>query len=209
MTMNPTQNRALRLLADLLSYPTPQLAARAQACTEALAEIEEDAAEHIRVFAAWAAQTPRGRQEEFFTRTFDLQAICFPYVSYHLFGESYKRGGFLARLNEEYRRRGFATASELPDHLAVLLRFLAEAEEDEVTRDLTDFCLAPALQRMDQAFGGQSNPYRHLIQALIRLFPPAAVGMNAAPVLVSTPAKTTTPVANNGCGPNCTHLNPS
>ncbi len=216
MTPTPTVRRALSLLADMLNYPTPGLAERALICAEALAPLDAEAAEHVRTFAAWAAEAPRGRQEEVFTRTFDLQATCFPYVSYHLFGESYKRGGFLARLNEEYQRRGFSVSGELPDHLAVLLRFLAEAEEDEVTQDLRDFCLAPALERMKQAFGKKPGPYQHIILALARLFPPVAVGAGPAewgdvsPLPLNQAAgnrETATPTGANGCGPDCAHLN--
>jgi nitrate reductase delta subunit len=166
MSQNPATRRLYRLFADALTYPTPKLGDQARECAALLSSIDEEAAGHLQAFAEWAEQTPPGRLEEIYTGTFDLQVVCFPYVGYQLFGESYKRGAFLAKLNEEYRSRGFSAERELPDHLAVILRFLAVSEEDDVTHDLVSECVAPALERMKRSFEGATNPYSDVIQAL-------------------------------------------
>ena len=105
--------------------------------------------------------------EEMYTRTFDLQAVCSPYVGFHLFGESYKRGIFMARLNKGYCERGFSAGSELPDNVAVVLRFLALGNEDEFSRALLSDGLRPTLAKMAQALPSPSdNPYSEVINAL-------------------------------------------
>ena len=161
-----TTGRLYRLFADLLGYPTPALARQAQ---EAAAGAETgQAAALLTGFHSFAEQTPPARLEELYTGTFDLQAVCYPYVGYHLFGESYKRGMFMAQLNAGYRERAFSAENELPDHVGVILRFLALAPADDFSQTLLHEGLIPALDTMAQAFGVQSdNPYAGVIRALL------------------------------------------
>ena len=109
-----------------------------------------------------------GQLEELYTGTFDLQVVCYPYVGYHLFGESYKRGMFMAQLNQGYRERGFSAGNELPDHVAVVLRFLALTTDGDFSQALLREGLIPTVDKMAQAFGDQSdNPYAEVIRALL------------------------------------------
>ena len=154
-------------LADLLDYPTAELPQRARACVGPAAEVSPEAASLLGHFCDWVEQSPLPRQEEMYTSTFDVQAVCYPYVGYHLFGESYKRGMFMAQLNKGYRERGFSAGNELPDHVAVVLRFLASAADDDFSRALLREGLIPALGKMLAAFGdSDGNPYAGLIRAL-------------------------------------------
>jgi nitrate reductase delta subunit len=158
------------LFADLLAYPTPAIQQRTQACLSQLQESYPDAADALETFLHGLQQCPLEKMEELYTTTFDMQPVCYPYVGYHLFGESYKRGAFMAQLNEAYHASGYSAAQELPDHLSVVLRFLGL---DFANRQ-SDFCQAllnegvkPALGKMLQAFGAQSdNPYFGLLSAL-------------------------------------------
>lgn len=166
-----------RLFADLLEYPTPALARQAEECWLRLAVANAPAADLLHEFRRFVEQTPPARLEEIFAATFDLQAVCYPYVGYHLFGESYKRGQFMARLNEGYRQRGFSAGSELPDHVAIVLRFLAlgsvdrvpeRSEGDDFAQALLSEGLIPALDKMALAFGEPAgNPYAAVIRALL------------------------------------------
>ncbi len=170
MPQNQATRRLYRLFADILEYPTPDLRERAHECAAQLLPVNSEAAGHVEAFAAWVEETPPGRLEEIYTGTFDLQVVCYPYVGYHLFGESYKRGAFLAKLNEEYRSCGFSAEGELPDHLAVILRFLAMLQNEDLERDLIAECVVPALNRMQQAFEGKTDPYGEVIRALSLVF---------------------------------------
>jgi nitrate reductase delta subunit len=154
-------------LADLLDYPTAELPQQARACVGPAAEVNPEAARLLGHFCDWVEQAPLPRLEETYTSTFDLQAVCYPYVGYHLFGESYKRGIFMAQLNEGYRERGFSAGNELPDHVAVVLRFLASAADGDFSQALLREGLIPALDKMREAFGDPNgNPYAELIHAL-------------------------------------------
>jgi nitrate reductase delta subunit len=165
-----------RLFAHLLEYPTPALARQAQECIDLLqsvastaaSPVSSQAADSLERFRCFAEQAPATRIQELYTGTFDLQAVCYPYVGYHLFGESYKRGMFMARLNEGYQERGYSAVNELPDHVAVVLRFLASASAGDFSQALLRDGLIPTLDKMGQAFGNPgANPYAEVICALL------------------------------------------
>ena len=160
-----TSGDLYRLFADLLDYPGPALARQAQQAVAAMGTGQ--AAALLRGFCDLTEEASPAQMEELYTNTFDVQAACYPYVGYHLFGDSYKRGMFMAQLNAGYREKGFSAGNELPDHVAVILRFLATAPDDEFGHALLHDGLIPALDTMAGAFHDQSdNPYCGVIRAL-------------------------------------------
>jgi nitrate reductase assembly molybdenum cofactor insertion protein NarJ len=42
--------------------------------------------------------------EELYTKTFDVQPICYLDLGYVIFGEDYKRGAFLLHMQEEQQK---------------------------------------------------------------------------------------------------------
>jgi len=176
--------RVLELFADLLEYPRPDLdvAATARECRELLAQESPEGAALLGEFVAFAERTPRDTVEEIFSATFDLNASCHPYVGYHMFGESYPRSLFLVELKERFRNKDFDQGVELPDHVAVMLRFLSmcgDAElRDEIARDAILPTLGPMTLAPESAppiEEGEGEPpevfdigtdYRRVLQAL-------------------------------------------
>lgn len=148
------RSHLLSLLAELLDYPRPGIAAAAHECRALVAEPTPDAAALFDAFLADLEEIPAGRLEELYSGAFDLDtlsdfdATCHPYVGHHLFGESYRRSRFMAGLVERYRAEGFDAGTELPDHVVVMLRFLAEEPEPDVAEELVGEALLPALARM-------------------------------------------------------------
>ncbi|MBV6465240.1 MAG: nitrate reductase molybdenum cofactor assembly chaperone [Anaerolineae bacterium] len=156
--------------AGLLAYPAASIPSRAEGCRAQLGESHPEAAAALEGFLCRARQYELEKLKELYTATFDMQPVCYPYIGYHLFGESYKRGAFMAQLNEAYRAFGFSAGQELPDHLSVVLRFLgldAANREGEFCQALLNSGLIPALEKMLRTFGAQSeNPYFWLLAAL-------------------------------------------
>jgi len=171
-----------RLFAGLLEYPAVDLGRQAGECLDWLSSAGSPAAAPLQSFCGYVREAPQARMEELYTRTFDLQAVCSPYVGYQLFGDSYKRGLFMARLNEGYRERGFSAGTELPDHVVVVLRFLALGTEDEFSQALLDEGLVPALAKMLKPLGSPSdNPYSEVLGALsLALGEPDKTGVDDA-----------------------------
>ncbi len=160
-TMATTTASLCRILAPLLGYPTPALPAQAGTAAEALRAARSRAAGPLEAFAAFVADAAPGALEELYTRTFDLKPVAYPYVGFQLFGETYRRGEFLVLLQARYRAAGFAVEGELPDHLAVITRFLAEHPDP----DLVAEGVIPALEKMLPPL--MDNPYRLVLQGLL------------------------------------------
>jgi len=137
-----------RLFAELLEYPGPGVREAARAC-EALASQEDtEAVALLARFRAFVENTPPERVEEVYSATFDLDASCHPYVGYHLFGETYKRSVFLVELKQRYKAAGLDSGRELPDHLALVLRFAGAQTDPTAVAELVHEALLPALDRM-------------------------------------------------------------
>lgn len=158
------------LFADLLAYPTPTTLQQAKQCLEQAQALHPEAISALETFSNGLEKLSLGQIQELYTITFDMQPVCYPYIGYQLFGESYKRGAFMAHLNEAYHLAGYSAGQELPDHLSVILHFLAldiAKRDDDFGRALLAEGLAPALGKMLQTFDPQSeNPYFGLLSAL-------------------------------------------
>ncbi|MBS4024937.1 MAG: nitrate reductase molybdenum cofactor assembly chaperone [Clostridia bacterium] len=157
-----------QLFSEVLEYPTPNLEEKVNECIAITASVNSKAAARLEKFKGFVAQTPPGRLEEIYSGTFDLQPTSYPYAGYHLFGENYKRGAFMVKLQEQYKEHGFSAENELPDHIAVILRFLSTTQDDENTSILLKECLIPVLTRLTKAFGEQDqNYYGEAIKAIL------------------------------------------
>jgi len=91
-------------------------------------------------------------QEEY-VATFDFDAARAPYLGYHLYGEPRQRASYLIRLKQEFARSGFEPEScELPDHLSVLLDFLAHlaarGEDDERRKSFIAHEVLPGVEKL-------------------------------------------------------------
>jgi nitrate reductase delta subunit len=158
--------RELASLAPLLEYPVAGSIAAALRCRAGLAAAHPEAAAAVGRFLEWLANEPAETQEEVFTRTFLVMPSCVPYVSVHLFGdESFRRGRLMASLREAYDREGFDPGPELPDHVAVLLRFAPSLASDELD-ELVHHCLAGPVAAMAGRLERTRNPYLHALEAV-------------------------------------------
>ena len=152
---------AYERLALLLDYPTPALPAHVRDCAALFKRQRSQAARPLARFRLFVEQTGLGALEELYTATFDLKPVCYPYIGFQLFGETYKRGEFLALLNARYRECGLVVQGELPDHLGQILRYLARTWD----ADLVLEGVIPALERMIEQL--EDNPYRDPMRAIL------------------------------------------
>jgi len=158
------------LFADLLQYPTLATSIKAGHCYERLQQSHLDVAPLLESFYHATEQRSLEQMQELYTTTFDMQPVCYPYLGYQLFGESYKRGAFMAQLNEAYHVVGYSAGQELPDHIAVVLHFVglnSANRQGDFCQSLLNEGMIPALEKMLKTFGEQSeNPYFGLLTAL-------------------------------------------
>ena len=147
------------LLAGLLEYPHedwPTQTERARAAANSALGEFIVAVESLSVIGL----------QELYTRTFDLNPSCALEVGYHVFGENYKRGEFLAHLRETEAPFALGQDQQLPDYLPVLLRLLVKLEDEELRGSLIVECLIPAIEKMLASFKESDNPYRLLLEAV-------------------------------------------
>ena len=144
-------------LADLLEYPNSNWSSRIISCldNEGLAE-----------FRSVVDPLTLADLQELYTRTFDLNPVCALEIGYHLFGENYKRGEFLANLRRTEEPFDLGQEHQLPDYLPVLLRLLTRLDDEELRAALISECMVPAVSKMLKALGDSENPYRHLLAAI-------------------------------------------
>ncbi|HID67831.1 MAG TPA: nitrate reductase molybdenum cofactor assembly chaperone [Roseibacterium sp.] len=136
------QDRTLKALSLILSYPTREL-------QQAMPEIGAVLASDTRLSDATRrglrplVEELAGRDiyelEEQFVLLFDRSRTLSLNLFEHVHGESRDRGGAMVSLVETYRAAGFdPVTSELPDHLPVLLEFLATQPFAEARDTLAD-----------------------------------------------------------------------
>ncbi len=164
-------DRTLKALSLILSYPTQEL-------QDAMPEIGGVLASDTRLTGA-VRRALRPIVSELGTR--DIYALEEAYVSLfdrsksislnlfeHVHGESRDRGGAMVSLVETYREAGFdPISSELPDHLPVLLEYLAMQPAHEAKEVLAD--AAHIFEVISTRLERRESGYAAIFAALLQL----------------------------------------
>jgi len=170
--MDMITRTGLSLLAEVLEYPGDELTASCRSLIGELGEGRGEAQQAIEEFLASIESLSTSRLQEVYAGTFDVNPACCLYAAYHLHGDSYKRGAFMAGLNREYRERGFEPGNDLPDHLPVMFRFLSQLDDPELASGLLVHAILPALAHIVRAFEVTDNVYAKLAQAVLHALKP-------------------------------------
>ncbi|KZB56346.1 nitrate reductase molybdenum cofactor assembly chaperone [Thalassospira xiamenensis] len=164
-------DRTVKALSLLLSYPTEEL-------QTAMPEISGVIASETRLTAA-ARRDLRplideltGRDiydlQEQFVMLFDRSRTLSLNLFEHVHGESRDRGGAMVNLLETYRAGGFEpSTSELPDHLPVLLEFLASRSPTEIHDTLSE--TAHILEAIRSRLVRRGSNYQAVFSAILQL----------------------------------------
>ena len=164
-------DRTLKAISLILSYPTREL-------QHAMPEIGGVLASDTRLTAA-ARRALRplveelaGRDiydlQETFVMLFDRSRTLSLNLFEHVHGESRDRGGAMVSLVETYREGGFdPVTSELPDHLPVLLEFLATRTFAEAQDTLAD--AAHIFEALNARLVRRESPYGAVFASLMQL----------------------------------------
>jgi len=165
------QDRTLKALSLVLSYPTSEL-------QKAMPEIGGVLASDSRLTAATRRElrplvealgtTDIYELEERYVMLFDRSRTLSLNLFEHVHGESRDRGGAMVNLLETYRDWGFEpTTSELPDHLPVLLEFLATLPGHEAQEVLAD--AAQIFAAIGTRLKRRDSDYAAVFSALLQL----------------------------------------
>ncbi|HKV78053.1 MAG TPA: nitrate reductase molybdenum cofactor assembly chaperone [Candidatus Sulfotelmatobacter sp.] len=155
------------LFAEIVDYPRPQLESHVQECAARLGDQSPETAGLLERFHKFQAGIPLGKLQEAYTSIFDMQPECTLNLGYQLLGDDWRRSILLFQLKEIYQARNFEAGCELPDHLSVVLRFLATAHDSDEAAEIKSDLLVPVLSRMAASIHLGESPYRWILQALL------------------------------------------
>ena len=108
--------------------------------------------------------------QEDYVAHFDFNPAAAPYLGHHLYGDNQKKGAYMIRVKQEYIQHDFTPQGcELPDHLAVLLGFLAHLArrgEDAVRRQFIAELVLPGLDKLVAGCAPRDlSPWLTLVEA--------------------------------------------
>lgn len=164
-------DRTLKALSLMLSYPTrelqeamPEIGGVLAAESRLTAAARRDLRPLVEVLGSGDVYDLEEAHVVLFDRSRSLSLNLFE----HVHGESRDRGGAMVSLLESYRQAGFEPAtSELPDHLPVLLEFLAIRSPGEAQEVLAD--AAHILEALTARLVKRQSPYAAVFAALLQI----------------------------------------
>ncbi|MEZ4490118.1 MAG: molecular chaperone TorD family protein [Cyanobacteriota/Melainabacteria group bacterium] len=154
----PTKGKILAEIAPLLQYPGSDYKLKLENVIAVLAANCPAAVSPLEDFKKQIATLSIEDLEELYTRTFDVAPLASPYISVHIYGdENFDRGNLMATLATKFEEHGFEHENELPDHLALLLKFSGYLSEEEL-KELIEFCLGEPLEDISKTLKGSKSP---------------------------------------------------
>ncbi len=164
-------DRMLKALSLVLSYPTAELQRAMPEIGDVLvgdARLEPSIRAALGMLAAGLEEDDLYDLQERYVMLFDRSRTLSLNLFEHVHGESRERGGAMVSLIETYRAGGFEPATtELPDHLPVLLEFLATRPTRETQETLAD--AAHILDALTKRLERRESRYAAVFAALSNL----------------------------------------
>jgi nitrate reductase delta subunit len=169
------QDRTLKALSLLLSYPTGELQEAMPEIGGVLAaetRLTGQARRDLRPLVKMLGQRDLYDLQEGYVALFDRSRTLSLNLFEHLHGESRDRGGAMVDLLEMYRAGGFEPSGwELPDHLPLLLEFLATRPAAEASETLAE--AAHLIEALGTRLDRRESPYAAAFAALMQIAGPA------------------------------------
>lgn len=129
-----------KILADVFRYPDKYRKEYAQKFLDLVSvELPERAGLLMQVVEDHVNLSLH-KQQEYYMKTFDVQAVCYLDIGYVLFGEDYKRAQLLVNLQNEHKEAGVNCGSELGDHLPNVLTLLSKTTNPDFAEELGLSC---------------------------------------------------------------------
>jgi nitrate reductase delta subunit len=157
-------------LARMLDYPAEKEGMAADHGTVSVFLRKREVESPLDPFGRFVDASAISRLQEEYVTTFDFNPAVALYLGHHLFGDSRNKGAYLIRLKQEFGRHGFTpSGNELPDHLPLVLGFLAHLArnaEGEFRRSFISECVLPGVERLGAAFAARGDsPWKPVVEA--------------------------------------------
>tara|TARA_B100000959_G_C14570394_1_gene455584 strand:+ start:60 stop:590 length:531 start_codon:yes stop_codon:yes gene_type:complete len=161
--MTISKSDMCNLFAEVFTYPTSDYKEKVELMTTNTCEKKSDI-KFAKVFNNQTSNLLLSDIEELFTKTFDMNPDSCLDLGWHLFGEGYDRGEFLAKTREQLRKNNITEKIELPDHLSHILKLLGTQKNDQANK-LVSKTIYPALLKIKPAVD-EKNLFSNALLAL-------------------------------------------
>lgn len=140
------------LLANLFRYPEDDFIFQLKENQDFLNEFYPTAGKELQPFSDFINKCPHDERKELFTKTFDVQPICYLDLGYVMFGEDYKRGAFLLNMQIEQQKINNDCGTDLPDNTCNVLDLMTLSKDDLFVEDLVWRVFIPCVKKMIAEF---------------------------------------------------------
>lgn len=154
-------------IAHLFIYPGGDYCQVVEKLISELQEFGQTAVDDFLPVASHFTSKQTGELQEYYIRTFDVNAACYLDIGYVLFGEESKRGQFLLNMKNEQLKAENDCGTEFADHLPNVLTLLPKIKDNIFREELVVSMLLPALKHMLENFRTDENIYKVLLKLLI------------------------------------------
>lgn len=154
-------------IAHLFNYPSGDYNTVVDKLLQELQPYGESPVDDFLPVAGHFTSNPVTELQEYYIRTFDVNAACYLDIGYVLFGEESKRGQFLLNMKREQLKAGNNCGTEFADHLPNVLNLLPKLTDLLFREELVVSMLLPALKHMLENFRTEENSYRGLLKLLV------------------------------------------
>jgi nitrate reductase delta subunit len=186
---------AARAASLLLRYPDSEVVAALPTLRAALDELPIEVAQPLRLVAAHRTDTDPGTMAAEYVQLFDFRRRCCLHLTYYTAGDTRRRGEALVLFASAYQAAGLRVVDgELPDYLPAVLDLAAV--DDGGWRLLRENRVG--LDLLCEALAAEKSAYRHAVEAVRAMLPPAQPGDIAAAIRL---AQTGPPVEQVGLEP--------
>lgn len=186
--MTGIRDRTLKALSLVLCYPSAELQDAMPEIAGVLAaepRLTGQARRALRPLVEMLASADLYDLQEGYVALFDRSRTLSLNLFEHLHGESRDRGTAMVDLLEMYRAGGFEPSGwELPDHLPLLLEFLATRPEAEARETLGE--AAHLIEALGTRAARRNSPYAAVFAALVQIAGPTS-DRAAVAALLQTP----------------------
>jgi nitrate reductase molybdenum cofactor assembly chaperone NarJ/NarW len=164
------ERTAWQLQSTMLAYPDAGFAWHLELVSHFAPSLPSAVAQPLLQFAGHAGRTPLTELAADYVSTFDHRRRCCLYLTYYQHGDTRNRGIALLKLKHAYRRAGLNLSDEeLPDHLGVVLEFIAHSEVENGRALLLEHRAGVELLRI--ALADVGSPWRHVLDSVCATLP--------------------------------------
>jgi len=151
----------------MFRYPDEHVAQYSQEFLEMIMLEFPEKADALKQIIVVHEQLSIREKQEYYLKTFDVQAVCYLDIGYVLFGEDYKRAQLLVNLQNEHKNAGVDCGSELGDHLPNVLTLLSKTTDPAFAEELGFIITTPAVRFMLTKFKSTNiSYYKDLLEIL-------------------------------------------